>query len=71
MMPLFDDEEIWKAHNRSMERKMERKTEERIQKIAVHMLKSGKMSLEEISEYVELPLEKIRELNEECVKEQV
>ncbi len=44
MMTLFDDEQIMRTYAKDIERETERKTAERL-------IKKGKMSLEEVSEY--------------------
>ena len=55
MMTLFDDEQILKAYTKDIEDSKEKETAER-------MIKKGKMTLEEIAEYV--PAISIEELKE-------
>ncbi len=60
MMTLFDDEQILKAYTKDIENSKERETE---RKAAKRMIKKGKMSLEEILEYVpSMSLDELREL---------
>lgn len=49
MMTLFDDEQILKAYTKDIENNKEKETE---RKTAERMIKKGKLSLEEISDYV-------------------
>ena len=59
-MTLFDDEQILKAYTKDIENSKERETE---RKAAKRMIKKGKMSLEEILEYVpSMSLDELREL---------
>ena len=62
-MTLFDDEQILKAYTKEIEdntaRKVERETAER-------MIKKGKLSLEEIADYVpSLSFEELKEIEAE------
>ena len=62
MMTLFDDEQILKAYVKDIEESTERKT-------AIQMIKKGKLSLEEIAEYVpSLSMEELRELEVEILQ---
>ena len=62
MMTLFDDEQILKAYAKDIEESTERKT-------AIQMIKKGKMSLEEIAEYVpSLSMEELKELEVEILQ---
>ena len=45
MMSLFDDEQIMRTYAKDIEKETERKTAER-------MIKKGKMTLEEIADYI-------------------
>ena len=63
MMTLFDDEQILKAYTKDIEDNTIIKTE---RKTAMKMIKKGKMSLEEIAEYVpSLSMEELKELEAE------
>ena len=56
MMTLFDDEQILKAYTKDIEDSKERETAER-------MIKKGKMTLEEIAEYVpSISFEELKEM---------
>lgn len=62
MVTLFDDEQILKAYTKDIEDNMERK-------IAIKMIKKGKLSLEEIAEYVpSLSMEELKELEVEVLQ---
>ncbi len=62
MMSLFDEEQIMKSFIRSERHDADRETAER-------MIRKGKMSLEEIAEYVpSLPLEELKELEAEVMQ---
>ncbi len=62
MMSLFDEEQILKSFIRSERHDEARETAER-------MLRKGKMSLEEIADYVpSLPLEELKELEAEVMQ---
>lgn len=62
MMTLFDDEQILKAYTKDIEESTERKT-------AIKMIRKGKMSLEEIAEYVpSLSIEELKELEAEIMQ---
>ena len=62
MMTLFDDEQILKAYANDIKNDTERNT-------AIKMIKKGKMSLEEIAEYVpSLSIEELRELEVEVLQ---
>ena len=62
MMSLFDEEQIMKSFIRSERHDADRKTAER-------MIKKGKMSLEEIADYVpSLSLEELKELEAEVMQ---
>ena len=62
MMTLFDDEQILKAYTKDIKNDTERKT-------AIKMIKKGKMSLEEIAEYVpSLSIDELKELEAEVLQ---
>ena len=77
MMPIFDDEWIWKTHMRSIERETEEKikkatseakknvTESMTKKLVIRMLESGKLTLEEIASYADISVEKVRRIEME------
>ena len=70
MMTLFDDEQILKAYVKDIEESTERKTEKKTErKTAIKMIRKGKMSLEEIAEYVpSLTIEELKELENEIMR---
>ena len=70
MMTLFDDEQILKAYIKDIEESTERKTEKKTErKTAIKMIRKGKMSLEEIAEYVpSLTIEELKELENEIMR---
>ncbi len=62
MMGLFDQEQIMKSFIRSERHDADRETAER-------MIRKGKMSLEEIADYIpSLPLEELKELEAEVMQ---
>ena len=62
MMTLFDDEQIWKAYAKDIERDAEKET-------AIRMIQKGKMSLEEIADYVPaISMEELKELKAEVTR---
>ncbi len=62
MMTLFDDEQILKAYANDIKNDFERET-------AIKMIRKGKMSLEEIAEYVPtLSMKELRELEAEVLQ---
>ena len=62
MMTLFDDEQILQAYTKDIEDNMERKT-------AIKMIRKGKLSLEEIAEYVpSLSMKELKELEAEVLQ---
>ncbi len=62
MMTLFDDEQIWKAYAKDIERDAAKET-------AIRMIKDGDMPLEKIARYVPLlSLEELKELKAEVMK---
>ena len=62
MMTLFDDEQIWKAYVKDIKEETERET-------AIKMIKKGKLSLEEIAEYVpSLSIEELKEIEAEVMQ---
>lgn len=66
MMTLFDDEQILKAYAKDIEDNTAREAEK---EMAERMIKKGKMSLEEIAEYVpSLSFEEIKKLQAEIMQ---
>jgi len=66
MMSLFDEEEIMKMHIRGKQREA---AEEVARETAKRMIKKGKMSLEDIAEYVALlSFEELKELEAEVIR---
>lgn len=60
MMTLFDDEQILRAYTKDIEDNKEKETEE---KTAERMIKKGKMTLEEIADYVPaLSLDELKQI---------
>ena len=63
MMTLFDDEQILRAYAKDIKNDAARETEKNT---AIKMIKKGKLSLEEIAEYVpSLSMEELKELEAE------
>ena len=59
-MTLFDNEQILKAYAKDIE---DTATEKMAKNIAIKMIQKGKLSLEEIAEYIpSLSMEKLKEL---------
>ncbi len=59
---LFDDEQIMRTYAKDIEKETERKTAER-------MIRKGKMTLEEIADYVpSLSFEKLKEIEAEVMQ---
>lgn len=66
MMTLFDDEQILKAYAKDIEDSTVKETAKRT---AERMIKKGKMTLEEIAEYVpSLSFEELKKLKEEMMQ---
>lgn len=66
MMTLFDDEQILKAYAKDIEDNTAKKT---ARETAVRMIKKGKMSLEEIADYVpSLSFEQLKMLETEIMQ---
>ncbi len=62
MMSLFDDEQIMRTYAKDIARETERKTAER-------MIRKGKMTLEEIADYVPaLSMEDLKEIEAEVMQ---
>ena len=59
MMSLYNEEEVMRSYIKSERYEAEQK---KAKKTAIHLLKLGKMSLEDIAEATELPLDVIKEL---------
>jgi predicted HTH domain antitoxin len=73
MMSLYDEEEIMKSYIRSERYEAEQiakkeATQEKAIKTAILMLKSGKISLEDIAKFNELPIEEVKKLEEEIMQ---
>jgi hypothetical protein len=66
MMTLFDDEQILKAYTKDIRETAEREAvRETAIETATQMIKKGKLSLEEIAEYVpNLSIEELKELKD-------
>ena len=61
MMSLFDEEQIMRTYAKDIERETERKTAER-------MIRKGKMTLEEIADYVPaLSFDELKEIEAEVM----
>ena len=62
MMSLFDDEQIMRTYTKDIEKETERKTAER-------MIRKGKMTLEEITDYVpSLSFDELKEIETEVMQ---
>ncbi len=62
MMSLFDDEQIMRTYAKDIEKETERKTAER-------MIKKGKMTLEEIADYIPaLSFDELKEIETEIMQ---
>lgn len=62
MISLFDDEQIMRTYTKDVEKETERKTAER-------MIKKGKMTLEEIMDYVpSLSFDELKEIETEVMQ---
>ncbi|MDE5696466.1 MAG: hypothetical protein K2I96_03485 [Lachnospiraceae bacterium] len=70
MMTLFDDEQVWKAYAKDIEDNTARETEKRTaRETAERMIKKGKMTLEEIAEYVPtLSLDELKQIEAEIMQ---
>ncbi len=64
-MNLFDEEEVIRSYIRSERYEAEQNT---VKEIAVRMIKAQKMTLEEIADCTELPLDFIRDLQTEIMQ---
>ena len=66
MMTLFDDEQILKAYTKDVE---DNATQKMAKNTAIKMIRKGKMSLEEIAEYVpSLSMEELKKLEAEVLQ---
>ena len=66
IMTLFDDEQIWKAYAKDIERDAEERT---AKEMAIRMIKEGDLSLEKIARYIpSLSLDELKELEAEVMK---
>jgi len=62
MMSLFDDEQIMRTYEKDLKRETERETAER-------MIRKGKMTLEEIADYIpSLSFDELKELEAEVMQ---
>jgi hypothetical protein len=70
MMNLFDEEQIMKTYARDLQKQAEKKaTKKTAKETARRMIEKGKMSLEEIKEYVpDLTMEELREIEAEVME---
>ncbi|MCM1105952.1 MAG: hypothetical protein NC355_03310 [Blautia sp.] len=70
MMTLFDDEQILKAYTKDIEDNTARVTEvETEKKTAERMIRKGKMTLDEIADYVpDLSLDEIKRIEAEVMQ---
>ena len=69
MMSLFDEEEIMKSYIKSERYEAaEEAALEKAKKTAIRMIKAGKMPLEDIADYTELPLDVVKELKDEAMQ---
>ena len=70
MMTLFDDEQILKAYAKDIEENTAKETAKKTaRETAVRMIKKGKMSLEEIADYVpSLSFEQLKMLETEIMQ---
>lgn len=68
MMSLFDEEEVMKSYIRSERYEAAQEAElDKAKKTALRMLKAAKISLEDIADYTELPVELVREMQKEVI----
>ncbi len=66
MMTLFDDEQILKAYAKDIE---DNAAHKEARETAIRMIKRGKMSLEEIADYVPaLSFDELKELESEIMQ---
>ena len=65
MMSLFDEEQIMKSFIRSERYEA---AQENARETAIRMIKAGKMSLEDIADYTELPLDLVKDLQSEVMQ---
>ena len=70
MMTLFDDEQILKDYTKDIKDNTARETERKAAKeTAIRMIKKGKMSIDEIADYVPaLSLDELKELEAEVMQ---
>ena len=69
MMSLFDEEEVMRSYIRSERYEAaEEATLENKKKTAIRLIKLDKMSLDDIAEATELPLDIVRKLKEEAMQ---
>lgn len=65
MMSLFDKEEVMRSYIKSERYEAE---QDKAKKTAIRMIKAGKMSLEDIADYTELPLNLVKDLQSEVMQ---
>ena len=65
MMSLYDEEEVMRSYIKSERYEAE---QNKAKKTAIHLLKLGKMSLEDIAEATELSLDIIKELESQSMQ---
>ncbi|MCM1499525.1 MAG: hypothetical protein NC124_13745, partial [Clostridium sp.] len=69
MMSLYDEEEVMRSYIKSERYEAAQEAERnKAKKTAIRMIKAGKMSLEDIADYTELPLDIIKELESQAVQ---
>lgn len=69
MMCLFDEEEILKSYIRSERYEAAQEAEQnKARKMAVYLIKTGKMSLKDIAETTELSMDVVKELEKETMQ---
>ena len=69
MMSLFDEEEIMRSYIESERYEAAQEAElENTKKMAIRMIKAGKMSLEDIADYTELSLDEVKDLQSEVMQ---
>jgi hypothetical protein len=65
MMSLYDEEEIMKSYIKSERYEAEQVAKK---KTAINMIRDNKLSLEDISNYTNLPIEEVKKLEEEIMQ---
>ncbi len=68
-MSLYDEEEIMRSYIKSERYEAAQEAElNKAKKTAIHLLKLRKMSLEDIAEATELPLDTVKELESQSMQ---